>query len=52
MQNYRNEMNGKVVFMWKGQNNTFWCKMAYWIGTGYQYVEREVDQDVYELWSL
>lgn len=46
------QTNGKVVNMWKGKNNTYWALVQYWIGTGYQYVEREVNAEVYEVWSL
>lgn len=52
MQNYIKEMNGKVIMMWAGKNNTYWCKMQYWVGNGYQYAERQVDKDTYELWNL
>lgn len=44
--------NGKVLFMWEGKNNTYWCLMQYWIGVGYQKVERQIDKDTYELWNL
>lgn len=46
------QTNGKVVNMWQGKNNTYWALVQYWIGVGYQYVEREVSAEVYEVWSL
>ena len=46
------QTNGKVVSMWQGKNNTYWVLVQYWIGVGYQYVEREVSEEVYEVWSL
>lgn len=46
------QTNGRVVKMWQGKNNTYWALVQYWIGTGYQYVEREVNAEVYEVWSL
>lgn len=42
----------KTVMMWEGQNNTYWAKVRYWIGTGYQYVDYQVDKDTFELWNL
>jgi hypothetical protein len=47
-----NQTNGKVVNMWQGKNNTYWALVQYWVGVGYQYVEREVSEEVYEVWSL
>ena len=47
-----NQTNGKVVNMWQGKNNTYWALIQYWVGVGYQYVEREVSEEVYEVWSL
>ena len=43
---------GEVVMMWKGKNDTYWCQMRRWIGTGYVYADYQVDQDRYELWNL
>lgn len=50
MQNYSDK--GQIVTMWRGKNGTYWCLMRYWIGTGYQTVERQTDKDIYELWML
>jgi hypothetical protein len=44
--------NGKVSYMWEGKNGTYWALVAYWIGSGYQYVERQVDKDTYDLFYL
>ena len=52
MTKYHNQMRGKVVNMWEGKNDTYWCLMQYWVGTGFQYVEREVSKERYELWNL
>jgi len=42
---------GQICFMWESKNGTYWAKVSYWIGTGYQSVERQVDKDTYELWT-
>jgi hypothetical protein len=39
--------NGKVVMVWKGNNNTFWCLMQYWVGTGFQSCERQITHHQY-----
>ena len=44
--------NGKVLFMWEGNNGKYFALVSYWIGTGYQNVEREVSKDIYDLWNL
>lgn len=41
---------GEVVAVWNGKGGTFWCLMRYWIGTGYQYVEREITETAYNLY--
>ena len=51
MQNYRKESKGEIVMMWKGKNDTYWCQMRRWIGTGYVYVDYEVDFETYDVWS-
>lgn len=52
MTNYLKQSEGKVVSMWEGKNSTYWCLVQYWIGTGYQYVERQCSQEAYEVWNL
>lgn len=49
MTNYLKQSEGKVVSMWEGKNSTYWCLVQYWIGTGYQYVERQCSQEAYEV---
>jgi len=44
--------NGQVQYMWEGEKNTYWALISYWIGTGYQNVEREVSHNVYEGWKV
>ena len=44
--------DGKIVMMWEGNNGTYWCKMQYWIGVGYQYVDYQVDEGAYTAPSL
>lgn len=44
--------NGQVQYMWEGEKNTYWALISYWIGTGYQNVEREVSHNVYEGWKI
>ena len=46
------DTKGKVVFMWKADSGKYFAKMQYWVGTGYQYVEREVTQGAYEGWKI
>lgn len=45
-------MEGKTVQMWEGKNGKYFALIQYWIGVGYQYVERETTKDAYELWNL
>ena len=52
MQNYLQQQNGKIVNMWEGKNDTYWALIQYWIGSGYQYVERQTPKESYELWNL
>ena len=44
--------NGTIRYMWEGKNGTYWALYSYWVGTGWQNVEREVDKDSYELWNI
>lgn len=46
------QKDAKVVSVWKGKNGTYWAKVSYWVGTGYQYVEREITQGCYEGWKI
>lgn len=43
---------GEIRYMWEGKNNTYWALIIYWIGTGYQSVEREVARNIYEGWLI
>ncbi len=43
---------GEVKHMWEGKDNTYWALVSYWIGTGYQNVERKVSRSVYEGWLV
>ena len=31
---------------------TYWALVQYWVGVGYQYVEREVSEEVYSMESV
>lgn len=43
---------GEIVMMWEGQNGTYWEKVRYWVGVGYQYSDRQTSKDRYELWNI
>jgi len=43
---------GKVLYMWEGSEGHYFAMVQYWVGVGFQNVEREVDRDTYELWTL
>lgn len=52
MNTYKESSKGTVVSMWEGKNNTYWALISYWIGVGYQNVERQVAQNTYEGWLI
>jgi hypothetical protein len=41
----------KVVMVWEGKNNTFWVKMAHWIGVGWIYTHHEVSKSWFEAYN-
>lgn len=43
---------GNVVSVWQGKNGTFWCLMQYWVGTGFQNIEREIDESTYNRYKV
>ncbi len=45
------DTKGTVDYCWEGKNNTYWCVMSYWIGTGFQRVEREITESFYKSWK-
>lgn len=41
-------MEGKVTMVWRGQTGKYFAIVEYWIGVGFQRVEREIDQATFE----
>ena len=39
--------NGKIEYAWQGKNGRFFAIISYWIGTGFQRVEREINESVF-----
>ena len=39
--------NGKIEYVWQGKNGKYFALISYWIGTGFQRVEREISEPVF-----